>query len=289
VEIGGWDIAAAFAKAVIYAATLGASGAVFFTVYCGALLRDNQRALIRRLIGVSVVLGAAASVLRILLLCGSMGDNPASMFDASLVGMILGGGEGRATGMRITGLILTSLAISKNPLFRAPAIVGALIASTSFAWTGHVHALSSQIAPTLLLCLHLLCAAFWLGALAPLRLIAAAGNEPQIAAAAARFGALALRVVALLLAAGASLLWMLIGDAAQFWRSGYGCTMAAKLLAVALILSLAAWNKLSLTPKLLKRQTGAVRSFRRSLSAEIFFAALILTVTAALTTLSGPP
>ena len=287
-EIGGWDIAVAFAKALAYAGTLGASGAVFFTIYCGALLRDDQRAVVRRLIGIFVILGAAASGLRILLLCGSMGGNPASMIDASFLSMTLSGGEGRATGMRITGLVFTSFAISKNPVFRAPAIVGALIAATSFAWIGHVHALPSHFAPTLLLCLHLLCAAFWLGALAPLWVIAAGGNEAQIATAAARFGMLALRVVALLLAAGASLLWMLIDDAAQFWRSGYGCTMAAKLLAVALILGFAAWNKLSLTPKLLERHAGAVRSFRRSVSAEIFLGALILTVTAALTTFSGP-
>jgi copper resistance protein D len=289
VEIGGWDIAAAFAKAVTYAATLGASGAVFFMIYCGALLRDQQHAIIRRLILAFAILGAAISGLRILLLSGSMGGNPASMLDGSLLTMILGGGEGRATGLRIAGLLFTSLALSNKPIFRAPALVGAIIAATSFAWTGHVHAASPNIAPVAILCLHLLCAAFWLGALAPLWVIAAGGSEPQISAAAARFGKTALRVVALLFAAGASLLWMLIGDLAQFWRSDYGYMMLAKLLAVALLLSLAAWNKLSLTPKLLQRQPGAVTWFRRSLSGEIFFGALILTVTAALTTLSGPP
>ena len=288
-EIGGWDIAAAFAKAIAYAATFGASGAVFFTLYCGGLLRDNQRVIIRRLIGILAAIGAVASALRIPLLSGSMGGNLSSMFDASFAGMILGGGEGRATGLRIAGLLFTSLAISKNPNFRAPALVGAVIASTSFAWIGHVHALSPNTAPTLLLCLHLLCAAFWLGALAPLWVIASDGNEPQIAMAAARFGKLALRVVALLIAAGASMLWMFINDAGQFWRSDYGYMMVIKLAAVVLILGLAAWNKLSLTPKLLKRQPGAVTSFRRSLSGEIFLGALILTITAALTTLSGPP
>jgi copper resistance protein D len=289
VEIGGWDIAAAFAKAVTYAATLGASGAVFFSVYCGALLREHDRTVIRRVIGILALLGAAISGLRILLLSGSMGGNPASMLDASFIGMILSGGEGRATGLRITGLLFASLAALRNPIFRAPAVVGGVIAATSFAWVGHVHALSPNAAPALILCLHLLCAAFWLGALPPLWVIAAGGNEQQIAAAAARFGKIALRVVALLLAAGASLLWMLIGNAGEFWRSDYGYLMLAKLLAVALILGLAAWNKLSLTPRLLKRQPGAVTSFRRSLSGEIFFGALILTVTAALTTWSGPP
>jgi copper resistance protein D len=288
-EISGWDIAAALAKAVTYAATLGASGAVFFTLHCGALLRDNQRGIIRRLIGFLAAVGVAASGLRILLLGGSMGGTMASMFDGGFAGMILGGGEGRAAGLRIAGLIFTAFAVSKNPAFRAPAVVGAIIAATSFAWIGHAHGLAPHIAPILLLGLHLLCAAFWLGALAPLWVIAAGRDEPQIAAAAARFGALALRVVALLLAAGASLLWMFVNDAGEFWRSDYGIMMAVKLLAVACILSFAAWNKLSLTPKLLTRQPGAVTAFRRSVSAEIFLGALILTITAALTTFSGPP
>jgi copper resistance protein D len=289
VDISGWDIAAAFAKAVTYAATLGAAGAVFFILHCGALLRDNQLTIVRRLIGILAAVGAAASGLRILLLGGSMGGTMASMFDSGFAGMILGGGEGRATGLRLAGLIFTSFAMSKNPALRAPAVVGAIVAATSFAWIGHVHGLTPHVAPILLLGLHLLCAAFWLGALPPLWVVASGGNEPQIAAAAARFGTLALRVVALLLAAGASLLWMIISDAGEFWRSDYGTMMAVKLLAVACILGFAAWNKLSLTPRLLTQQPGAVTAFRRSVSAEIFLGALILTITAALTTFSGPP
>jgi putative copper resistance protein D len=288
-EIGGWDVAAVLAKAVTYAATFGAAGAVFFGVYCGALLRDPQRSLIRRLIGILVGVAAAVSVLRILLLGGSMSGELSGMFDSSFARMILGGGEGRASGVRMAGLGLTLFALSKNPVFRGPAVLGAIAAATSFAWVGHIHALGTNAAPSLLLCLHLLCAAFWLGALPPLLIIAAGGNGPQIAAAAARFGKLALRVVALLLAAGASLLLMLIGNAAQFWGSGYGRMMAVKLLAVAVLLSLAAWNKLVLTPRLLQGDARAARGFRASLLAEMSIGSLILLTTAAFTTLTGPP
>lgn len=288
-EIGGWDVAAALTKAVTYAVTFGAAGAVFFTVYCRGLLRDNQRAAIRQLIVILAIAGMVASGLRILLIGGSMGGNPAGMIDPAFMSMIMSGGEGRATSLRIAGLGLTLFAVSKSPAFRAPGLVGAIIAASSFAWVGHVHRFMPAAVPSVLLGLHLLCAAFWLGALPPLWLIAAGGNEPQIADAAARFGKLALRIVALLLAAGASLLWMFIAAAGAFWSSSYGLSMAAKLLAVCGILALAAWNKLSLTPQLLQRRPGAVASFRRSLCAEIFFGALILTITAALTTLSGPP
>ena len=288
-EIGGWDIAAALAKAVTYAATLGAAGAVFFTIHCGALLRDYQRVTVRRLIGVLAGTAAALSGLRILLLGGSMGGDASGMVDGAFMSMILGGGEGRATGLRIAGLFLACFATSKNPAFRAPAVVGAIIAATSFAWVGHAHGLEHNTASSLLLGLHLLCAAFWLGALPPLWIIAAGGDEAQIAAAAARFGKFAVVIVALLLAAGASLLWMFIAAADKFWSSDYGGMMAIKLLAVAGILGLAALNKLKLTPKLLSRHAGAVRSFRRSVLGEIFIGALILSITAALTTLSGPP
>jgi putative copper export protein len=286
-EISGWDVAAVFAKAVTYAATLGAAGAVFFTAYCGTLLRDPQRRLIRRLIVVLVCVAAAAGVLRILLLAGSMSGEMAGMFDSAFARMILGAGEGRASGVRIIGLGLSLFACSKSPAFRGLAIVGAIAAATSFAWVGHIHGLIPNTAPSLLLCLHLLCAAFWLGALPPLLIIAKGADEAHIGAAAARFGKLAVRVVALLMAAGASLLFMLIGSAAQFWSSDYGRMMAIKLLAIGALLSLAAWNKLALTPKLLQGDTRATVKFRRSLLAEMSVGALL--TTAAFTTLTGPP
>ncbi|HTB88296.1 MAG TPA: CopD family protein [Steroidobacteraceae bacterium] len=288
-EISGWDVAAMFAKAVTYAATFGAAGTVFFAIYCGALLRDQQRGLIRRLVGILVAAAAAASILRIMLLAGSMSADMAGMFDSSFAGMILRAGEGRASGVRIAGLALILFALSKNPVFRGPAVAGAIAASTSFAWVGHIHGLAPNTAPSLLLCLHLLCAAFWLGALPPLLIIAAGANQPQIAAAAARFGKLALRVVAVLLAAGASVLLMLIGSAAQFWGSDYGRMMAIKLLAVAILLGIAAWNKLVLTPRLLRGDARAVGLFRRSVLTEIGVGAVILLTTAAFTTFTGPP
>jgi putative copper resistance protein D len=286
-QITGWDLAAAFAKAVTYSATFGAAGAVFFLVYCNSLLRDQQRALIRRLIGILVGIGGAASILRILLLAGSMSGEIAGMFDAGFAGMILSAGEGRATGVRIVGLALLLFAFSAKPVFRGSAVAGAIAASTSFAWVGHIHGMNTAAA--LLLCLHLLCAAFWLGALTPLLVIAAGGNTAQTAAAAARFGKLALRVVAVLLAAGVSLLFMLIGNAAQFWGSDYGRMMATKLLAVAAMLGIAAWNKLFLTPRLLNGHARAALMLRRSLLTEMALGALILLTTAAFTTLTGPP
>jgi putative copper export protein len=62
-----------------------------------------------------------------------------------------------------------------------------------------------------------------------------------------------------------------------------------KIAFVACLLALAAWNKLRLVPPIVAGDPIAVRSLRRSIRAEMLVAGLILLITAALTTLAGPP
>jgi copper resistance protein D len=288
-EINGWDAAAVCAKAITYAATLGAAGAIFFLAYSGRLLHEPQRALIRRLTGTLLLLSAVASCVRVALGSASMRGDVAGMFDSGFAAMFLGAGEGRAIGARLAGSCLAAAAVlSVDRRILALAFIGALIASMSFAFVGHVHALPGA-APTLLLCLHLSCAAFWLGALAPLLIVARGGSHSQFAAIAVRFGKIALGLVALLLSAGTLLLWTLIQNAAPFWSSDYGHLMLLKLQSVAVLLGLAGFNRLYLTPRLLQARANAVHRFRRSIQAEMVLGMLILLLTAAFTTLTGPP
>jgi putative copper resistance protein D len=268
-ELSGWDAAAVCAKAITYAATLGAAGAIFFLAYSGSLLHELPRSRIRRLIGALLLASALASCARVLLGGASMSGELAGMFDSGFVRMILG--------------------TSSNPRFRALALLGAATASISFAGVGHIRGLLPNTAPLLLLCMHLLCVAFWLGALGPLLIAARDRSDREVALLASRFGKLALGVVAVQLAAGAALLWTVIRGAAQFWSSDYGRMMAMKLLLVAALLSIAAVNKLYLTPKLLAGHAKAVIQFRRSVRTEMVVGALILLITAAFTTVAGPP
>jgi putative copper resistance protein D len=288
-ELSGWDTAAVCAEAVTYAATLGAAGAIFFLRYGTDLLQEQQHRRIRRLIGISLGVAALASCAKILLSSASMSGELAGMFDRDFARMILGAGEGHATGVRIAGLALGALIFSSRSGLRVLAQLGAVLASISFVFVGHIHALLPNPVPALLLCVHLLCAAFWLGALAPLLIAARDGADSQIAALASRFGVLALGIVMLLLCAGLSLLWILIDDVGRFWSSDYGKMIVVKLLLVTCLLGLAAVNKLRLTPRLLSARAGAVVQFKRTVRAEMVFGALILLVTAALTTVTGPP
>jgi putative copper export protein len=206
VLISGWEIAAICAKGATYAATLGAAGAIFFSAYCNDLLADLQRSRMRRLIAMLLIISAGVSAARIPLLAGSMSGDFAGMFDADFENMILRNGEGRTAGLRLCGLALMAVGVFSNR--RATALTGAAIAAVSFAWSGHIHGMLPGALPRALLCLHLLCAAFWLGALAPLLIVAHGGMASQIASVAARFAGWALVLVAMLTAAGTWLLWM---------------------------------------------------------------------------------
>ena len=127
---------------------------------------------------------------------------------------------------------------------------GAAGAATSFAWVGHAHTTTTGW-PILLIGIHLLGVAFWLGALGPLLLLARGIVPRRIAKAAARFGTAATAALAALILAGFAVLWILLHSASELWASGYGRTLCVKLALVACLLACAAFNKLRLTPRLL--------------------------------------
>jgi putative copper resistance protein D len=275
------------AKAVTYAATFGAAGAVFFLTACGSLLAGGDLLQIRRLVlrlALLAVLGGAAQILAS---AASM-SGAAGILDGSLIGMVWQTGAGRTNGLRAAGLLLAAVTAWSQ---RASgwSCLGAAAAATSFAWTGHARALNPDVLPILLLSVHLLGIAFWLGALLPLSWVARGGDLPRIAAAAARFGAAAVVVVVTLVVAGTALLWLLLGHSMALWASTYGRWLIVKLALVACILCLAAFNKWRLTPRLLAGDGRAAARLRRTIRLELLVGGAILAVTATFTTVTGPP
>jgi copper resistance protein D len=288
VELSGWDIGAVVAKALLYAATFGASGAVFFLWYAGGLLTGAQRASIRRMVAFQLIVAASLTLLRILLLTGAMSASFAGMFDRDMASMLLEAGEGTSAASRLAGLLLAGCALSLNRRLKIPALAGAVIAATSFTWVGHVRALQPLWPATVFSCLHLIGVAFWVGALMPL-LWSTRESALEVGALANRFGALAVAPVAVLVVAGLCMLWMLSYGQPEFWSSSYGAMIAIKLLLVSLLLGAAALNKLRLTPRLMTGEARALVILRRSIQFELLTAALILIVTASFTSLTGPP
>jgi len=273
-------------KTITYGGTLSAAGAVWFLRYCDALVTRTDRRRIRLVVLASAGLALAAGAAQIPAAAGLMSGAPGGMWDGSLVRMVWQTGA-TANLIRIAGLVLVTFSVLQSrPSW--PALLGAVVAATSFAWNGHARSAGPATLP-LLLGIHLVGVAFWLGALGPLLIVASGADTARIGAAAARFGTAALYVVAALVSAAAILLWRLLGGVAQLWASAYGRYAMLKLVFVAGLLCLAALNNRRLTPRLAAGDDGALRGLRVSVRLELMLGIVILAVTAVLTTIASPP
>jgi copper transport protein len=159
---------------------------------------------------------------------------------------------------------------------------GAIMAVAGFSVTGHAATAEPRWLTAPLLVLHVLCAAYWAGALVPLyrRL----GREPGRVAAPAvgRFSRLALGFVPVLFAAGLIIAFVQVRTLEGLIGTDYGQRLVAKLVLVTGALLLAGLNKLKLTPALEHGEPGAARLLRRSIAAELILIAGVLVATAML-------
>jgi putative copper resistance protein D len=137
-----------------------------------------------------------------------------------------------------------------------------------------------------LLTLHLLAAAFWIGALLPLR---HAVGQPEGARLLHRFGNVASLTVALLVVVGLIFAWLMTGSFSNLLLTAYGWTLLAKLGVVSGLMALAALNKWRFVPALASGTPVAVCHLRRSIQIEAIAVLLILMATATLTSITTPP
>jgi len=288
VSLNAWDAALIAVKTITYAAALGSAGAAFFLGYSGALVAREDSLRIRRVSLGLAALGVFAGALQIMVTAGSLSGDAAGMLDGSLIHMVWDTGANRSNSLRAAGFLLVGLGVLSDRAAWS-AYLGAAMAATSFAWTGHARSLNPDVLPMLLLGVHLLGVAFWMGALLPLLIVSRSGDWPRVAATVARFGRLGLFVVGGLIAAGLCVLSMLLGGVTELWSSSYGRWITLKLGLVVCLLCMAAFNKLRLTPRLLAGDPAAVRILRASIRIELLLGGLILAVTAILTTSAGPP
>ncbi len=165
------------------------------------------------------------------------------------------------------------------------AMAGTVAVAISFAQVGHALG-EPRAALAVLLVLHLLAAAFWVGALIPLRRAALAPTGADLLH---YFGNLAAGGVAALILAGTSLAWLLSGSVTALFGTAYGLGLLLKVAVVAVLLGFAAFNKLRLVPALRTEKPGADHALRRSVSMEMLAVVLILLATAVITSVTTPP
>lgn len=283
----GFAVLSAAVKSLAYMACLAAAGSAAVLVGLRRLDGAASQA-VRRLALAGVAAAGAASLVRVPVQASFLaGGTWAGAADPVLVGAVLDGPLGDSLAVRCAGLALIALLIIDRTAARAVACLGAVAVCASFAFRGHTLG-DPRFGLAILLTAHLLGVAFWIGAFAPLLRSIRTADPGQAGALAHEFGRKALAVVAGLAAAGAALLVLLAGDPLDALATPYGRLFVLKLAVFAVLLGIAARNKLRLTPALRAGDPAAGTRLRRAIRVEIAAVAAILVTTAVLTRESPP-
>lgn len=281
----GWALAAIIAKAAGYAAALVAMGGPLFLVAFRSAPDDVLR-LARKLAVIAALIGLAVLALRFGIRAARIsGMGLTGATDSMMLGFVWDSPLGTTALWRGAGELLIFAVLFKGTIGMAASLLGALLIAMSYAFVGHSLGDPRWLLAGLLVT-HLLTAAFWAGALAPLHRSAARKDG---AALLHRFGIIASGTVALLLIVGVSFAWLMIGSFSGLFGTAYGWTLIAKVFFVTGLLGLAAKNKLRLVPALASGDPSASGNLRRSIRIEIAFVAIILMATATLTSITTPP
>ena len=305
------------ARAVHFVATTMVAGTLLFTVlvFDPAIGNVGAAALtrrLRRLLTGSIGIGLATAVLSaaawLVILSAEISGRPlAATLTSNVVWTVLTqtqfGHDWQLRGA-LAGLLALVLVLEhrgKPARFFAGAKGGLAAALVgSLAWAGHAAATEGISGDLHVVAdaLHLLAAAAWLGALAPLGYLLTAawrGRDPRDAdlarATTIRFSTLGIISVSTLLATGIVNTWFLAGSLPALAGTRYGHLLLIKIALFLAMLALASFNRLRLTPGLAlpfdsAEARNATHQLARNSVIELILGLVILLIVAALGTLA---
>ena len=283
--IDGWAIAAIIAKAVGYGAALLAMGGPLFVLVFRSSYND-VRQLARKVAVIAALIGLAVLALRFGIRAARIsGMGLSGAVDPMMLGFVWDSPLGAAAIWRGAGELLVVALLIRGIVGLSAGLIGALLIAVSYTFVGHSLGDPRWLLASLLT-LHLLAAAFWIGALLPLR---HAVGQPEGARLLHRFGNVASLTVALLVVVGLIFAWLMTGSFSNLLSTAYGKTLLAKLGVVSGLMALAALNKWRFVPALASGTPAAVPHLRRSIQIEAVAVLLILMATATLTSITTPP
>lgn len=279
--------ASILSKTLLYLACAVAAGAVIFLLLFTPSAVAHRTA-VRRLALSAASAAALFSVLMLDMRAAFLGGGSLeAALDTALLELVLESRIGTANSVRLTGLALILMLIVDRPASRSLALGGVVLVASSFAFVGHSLNPPRAVLGTLLT-LHVLAAAFWIGALGPLHHIVRTGSPEQAGTVARRFGRIAVWVVGALAAAGLILATLLVGGIRPLVTTDYGQLLLAKLTLVAGLAAVAAYNRLALSPALAGGSASAARKLLLTIRLEWTVVVAVLFVTATFTSITSP-
>jgi putative copper resistance protein D len=273
-------------KAIGYGGALAASGTVLFWLLVAAPGRGARQ--LRPLLVWPGVAGLVAALALIPLQAAFLGGGTLSAAgDGTLLSLVFGTALGASVKLRVIGLCLVLLAALPFAWARLVGAFGAMLVALSFSLVGHTLA-EPRAVLSVLIAIHMLGVAFWIGSLGPLHRIVEQVSTRQAAEVAARFGKIAIWAVAALVICGGVMLVLLTGARAGILGTLYGQVFMVKLAWVLALIALAAKNRLIITPDLKAGKPDAPDALLKSIRFEMAIVAVILIASASVTTLASP-
>ena len=283
-----WVLAAVITKTLMYFGVL-TSGGLILTRFVFASEIGSVLPIMRKCAVLCVLLGFVAACASFAVRGAALTGDASGLTDPEMLGLMWQTPVGTALVLRLIGLSMMLAGLLVSGFGWGLAGLGALITLWSFATIGHLSD-SSSFWTKLVLMAHLLAVAFWIGILLPLKRLAGASGDLEMARRLGRrFGQIASAIIPGLIAAGFVLGWQLVGPWTNLFTTSYGLNLIAKLCLVAGLLGLGAWNKLRIVPSLISGNAQAADHLSKALTLEWFFFGVALLATSTLTTLFALP
>lgn len=248
-------VAAAAFRWLMYAGTLFAAGALLTLAWLGRELEAHDRvvALVRRGAWVALVASVIGVFLQNVLVSG---EGFAGFVDGPGLGATLQSFVGISAVVRIVGAVALLSGLRRGP--GALASAGGLVMLASLLLEGHTLTTGPGAVVWPAAAVHVLTAATWFGGLVVMALELRARRRADDPVGAgrlvARFSSLFTLSVVAVVAAGAALSWVEVRALRALTSSTYGWVLVAKLVAVAPLLLLGAYNNRKLVPALTARR-----------------------------------
>ena len=171
--------------------------------------------------------------------------------------------------------LATALTALLAPPFKVLGWLTWALGGLALALSGHASAAEPQWLTRPAVFLHVTGILFWVGALVPL-LVHLRARWPDSEAALSRFSRFVPFAVAPFLVSGVVLAAIQLGSPGPQWFSAYAYILATKLGLLAVLFSLALWNRLRLTKPALSGNLMARHRLELSVRAEIVIALIVL-------------
>ncbi|GLR84994.1 copper resistance CopC/CopD family protein [Bradyrhizobium iriomotense] len=257
----------------LYLGLFAGVGGVFFAIW---IARSTNGMLLPRGALLMGVLGAIASLP---LLGLDLLGLPLTAFLTSAPWTIASRtSAGTALLIAIAAMLVAGIALRGGQGARVLSAIALAGVGLSLASSGHAATTPPQALTRPAIFLHGLGIAFWIGALAPLVVLMSRPTAAMLPIL-NRFSRVAVPVVAILALTGLTLAIIQLESFAALVETKYGVILSIKLALVAVLLALAAFNRLRLTPALAKNLKTAP-ALKRSILAECVLALAVFAVVA---------